>query len=133
MHLEYWGFLRGPDGKESVCSTGDLGLIPGSGIFPGEGNGNLLQYSCLENPTDRGAWQTATWGQKESATTDRLALSHFILNTPCVCATCSPSIYLQSLHRYYLPLMSSLFVFAHYSITEEPPSPRNLLLATKQN
>ena len=42
---------------KSVCSAGDPGLIPGSGRSPGEGNGNPLQYSCLENPMDRGAWQ----------------------------------------------------------------------------
>ena len=47
----------GSDGKESACSTGDLGSIPGSGISPGEGNGFPFQYSCLENPMDRGAWQ----------------------------------------------------------------------------
>ena len=46
------------DGKESTCSAGHLGLIPGSGRSPGEGNGNPLQYSCLENPMDRGAWAT---------------------------------------------------------------------------
>ena len=44
-------------GKESACSAGDPSLIPGSGIFPGEENGNPLQYSCLENPMDRGTWQ----------------------------------------------------------------------------
>ena len=43
------------DSKESACNAGDLGSIPGSGRFPGEGNGNPLQYSCLENPMDRGA------------------------------------------------------------------------------
>ena len=43
-------------GKESACQAGDVGLIPGSGTSPGEGNGNPLQYSCLENPMDRGAW-----------------------------------------------------------------------------
>ena len=46
----------GSDGKASVYNTGDLGSIPGSGRFPGGGNGNPLQYSCLENPMDRGAW-----------------------------------------------------------------------------
>ena len=46
----------GSDGKASVYNVEDLGLIPGSGRFPGEGNGNPLQYSCLENPMDRGAW-----------------------------------------------------------------------------
>ena len=49
-------------GKESACSAGDLGLIPGSGRSPGEGNGNPLQYSCLENPIDRGAWQATVHG-----------------------------------------------------------------------
>ena len=43
-------------GKESACNAGDLGSIPGSGRSPGEGNDNPLQYSCLENPMDRGAW-----------------------------------------------------------------------------
>ena len=49
-----------PVGKESACNagdTGDAGLIPGLGRSLEEGNGNLLQYSCLENPMDRGAWQ----------------------------------------------------------------------------
>ena len=43
-------FPGGSDGKESACNVGDMGLIPGSGRSPGEGNGNPLQYSCLENP-----------------------------------------------------------------------------------
>ena len=46
----------GSDGKASVYNAGDLGLSPGLGRSPGEGNGNPLQCSCLENPTDRGAW-----------------------------------------------------------------------------
>ena len=46
--------IKGPDSKESSCSTGDLGLIPGSGRSPGEGYGYPLQYSCLENSMDRG-------------------------------------------------------------------------------
>ena len=49
-------FPGGSDGKASVYNVGDLGLIPGSGRSPGEGNGNPLQYYCLENPMDRGAW-----------------------------------------------------------------------------
>ena len=49
-------FPGGSDGKASVYNVGGLGLIPGSGRFPGEGNGNSLQYSCLENPMDGGAW-----------------------------------------------------------------------------
>ena len=50
------GFPGGSDGKASVYNVGDLGSIPGSGRFPGEGNGNPLQYSCLENPMDGVAW-----------------------------------------------------------------------------
>ena len=50
------GFSGGSVGKESACNAGDLDSIPGSGRSPGEGNGNPLQYSCLENPMDRGTW-----------------------------------------------------------------------------
>ena len=50
------GFPGGSDGKASACNVGDPGLIPGSGRFPGEGNGNPLQCSCLGNPMDRVAW-----------------------------------------------------------------------------
>ena len=50
-----YDFPGGSDGKASVYNAGDLGSIPGSGRFPGEGNGNPLQYSCLENPMDGGA------------------------------------------------------------------------------
>ena len=56
------GFPGDSDGKESACNVGDLSLIPGSGRCPGEGNGNPLQYSCMENPMDGGArWATKSW------------------------------------------------------------------------
>ena len=55
-------FPCGLNGKESVCSAGDPGLIPGSGRCPGEGNDNPFQYSCLENPIDRGAWWPTVHG-----------------------------------------------------------------------
>ena len=51
------GFPGGSEGKESACKAEDPGLIPGLGRSPGEGNGNALQYSCLENPMERGAWR----------------------------------------------------------------------------
>ena len=71
---------RGKDGKESACSTGDLSLIPGLGRSAGKGNGNALQYSCLENLMDRGAWQGTVQGvAKESDTTERLHF-HFSLS-----------------------------------------------------
>ena len=56
------GFPHSSVGKESACSAGDLGSIPGSGRSSGEGNGNPLHYSCLENPMDRGAWQATVHG-----------------------------------------------------------------------
>ena len=51
----FGGFPGGSDDKASACNAGDLGLIPGWGRSPGEGNGNPLEYYCLENPMDRGA------------------------------------------------------------------------------
>ena len=56
------GFPGSLDGRESACNAGDLALIPGSGRSPGEGNGNPLQYSCLENPMDRGAQWATVYG-----------------------------------------------------------------------
>ena len=67
------GFPRGSESKESVCNAGDPGWIPGLGRSPGEGNGDPLQYSCLENSMDRGAWQaTVHGGHKKSDTTEWL-------------------------------------------------------------
>ena len=57
------GLYGGSAGKESARNAGDLGSIPGLGRAPGEGNGNLLQCSCLEKPTDRG-WLLSKWLQK---------------------------------------------------------------------
>ena len=60
------GFPGGSEVKASACKAGDLGSTPGSGRSSGEGNGSPLQYSCLENPMDRGAWQaTSPLGRKE--------------------------------------------------------------------
>ena len=61
-------FPGGSDGKEPACNAGDLGSIPGSGISLGEGNGNPLQYSCLENPLDRRAWWATVHGVTKSQT-----------------------------------------------------------------
>ena len=63
------GFPDGLVGKECACNagdTGDIGSIPGSGGSPGVGNGNPLQYSCLENPMDRGAWRAIAHGVPKS-------------------------------------------------------------------
>ena len=56
----------GSDGEESACNVGDPGSISGSGRSPGEGNGNLLWYSCLENPMDRGSWWATVHGVSKS-------------------------------------------------------------------
>ena len=75
--MEYKGFPGGSDGKESACNTGDLSLILGSGRSLGEGNGYPLQYSCLENSMDRGAWQATVHGVTKSPT----QLSNFTLRS----------------------------------------------------
>ena len=61
------GFLDGSDSKESACTAGDPGLIPESGRSLGEGDGNPLQYSCLENFMDRGAWGLQSMELQSSA------------------------------------------------------------------
>ena len=62
------GFPGGSEVKVPACYLGDLGSVPGLGRFPGEGNGNPLQYSCLENPMDRGAWWATVHGVTKSQT-----------------------------------------------------------------
>ena len=66
----------GSDSKESACNAGDPGSIPGLGRSPGEGNGNLLQESCLENPMDGGAWQVQSMGLQKLDTTEQLHFSN---------------------------------------------------------
>ena len=72
------------DGKESDCNAGDPGSVPGLGISPGEGNGNPLQYSCLENPMDRRAW----WATVRGIAKSRTRLSDFTFfhfhKSPCI-------------------------------------------------
>ena len=58
LHLMYKSIIR----QGTTCSTGDVGLIPGSRRSPGEGNGTSFQYSCLQNPMDRGAWWATVHG-----------------------------------------------------------------------
>ena len=72
------GFPGGSDGKASACNAGDQGSIPGPGRFPGEGNGNPFQQSCLENSMDRGAWQAIIHEVAKS----RIRLSDFTFTTP---------------------------------------------------
>ena len=91
-------FLGGLGGKESACNAGDLGSIPGLRRSPGEGNGNPLQYSGLEDSVDRGAWQKTVHGVAEldRDTTEPLSLSFSSslpsppLPTPCHILTFTP-------------------------------------------
>ena len=71
FELTHWGFPSCSVGKEFVHNAGDLGLIPESERSPVAGYGNPLQYSCLENPTDRGAWQAV-----ESDMTEQLSIAY---------------------------------------------------------
>ena len=71
VNLTEKGLPRWPSGKESTCSTGDIGSIPGSGRYPGGGNGNLLQFFCLEVSMDRGTW----WATAHGVTKSRRRLS----------------------------------------------------------
>ena len=73
------GFPDSSGDKESACHARDLGLIPGLGRCPGEGNGNLFQYSCLENPIGRGAHRQSPRAHKESDTTEPLTHAHCFL------------------------------------------------------
>ena len=63
-----WGFPGSSNGKDSACNAGDLGSMPDLGRSPGEGNGNLLKYSCLENSMDRGIQQATVHGVAKSQT-----------------------------------------------------------------
>ena len=70
--IELLGFPGGSDGKESAHNVGGLSLTPGLGRSPEEGNGNPFQYSCLENPMDRGAWWATVHGVPKSQTAEQL-------------------------------------------------------------
>ena len=85
------GFSGGSDSKESACGVRDQGSIPGSERSPGEGNGDPLQYSCLENPMGGGVWQATVHGVAKSQT----RLNDFTSLTPCpryLETTCNPHI-----------------------------------------
>ena len=76
MHLmTKWVCPGGSDSKELICNVGDLGSIPGMGRSSGEGNGNPLQYFCLENPMDRGAWWATVHGVTVLDTMEWLSMS----------------------------------------------------------
>ena len=77
--LESEGFPCGSDGKNPSANAGDVGLIPGSGRYPGEGNGNPFQYSCLENSMERGAWWATVIRVTVRHNQSNLACTHVVL------------------------------------------------------
>ena len=88
------GLPRWLSGKESACNAGDpgdMGSIPGSGRSPGGGNGNPLQFSCLENPMDREAWQATVYGITKSQTLAEQLSTHTLCRTAGPCKSCSYS------------------------------------------
>ena len=95
--LCYLGFSGGSEVKASACNAGELGSIPGLGRSPGEGNGYPIQYSCLENPMDRGAWWAILHGVAKSQT----RLSDFTLATFIV-----PEVYILVGDRKEYPFYS---------------------------
>ena len=88
----------GSNGKESACNVGDLDLIPGFGRSPGEGNGNPLQYSCLDNSMNRGAWRP--WDLKELDTTEQLTYIYAVWG--CYCPWIWDTIHLTMTRDTYL-------------------------------
>ena len=137
--LSLYFFPHSSVGKESICNAGDLGSIPGLGRSPGEGNGNPLQYSCLENPMDKGAWQVTVHGVARVGH-NLMAKPHFFPHSPLILVISS---YLGSLSdslcfsspalRYYFSKESSsvIFVFCynedHYKYYSSIPDPSFLM------
>ena len=95
--LQSYSFPGGSDGKVSACDAGDPGWIPGLGRSPGERNGNPLQYSCLENPMDGGAW----WATVHGVAKSRTRLSDFTF-------TFSPTVDISRLLVHKFPLVTMI-------------------------
>ena len=105
-----WGFPGGTSGKEPACQCRRRkrrGLIPGLGSSPGGGNGNPLQYSCLENPMDRGAWGAIVHRVEKSWT--RLGGWAHIANISVKC--CPPPHRLSHTHTFFFQKQSPVYVF----------------------
>ena len=126
----HWGFPHSLVDKESACNAGDPGSTPGSGRSCGDGNGNPLQYSCLENPMDRGTWQATVHGVARvrhdlvtKSTPYSLAsksvshqISHSLMG-PEICPEPQTSwlVLILNLHLYSESCFSCSYWLVHYS------------------
>ena len=114
-------FPGGSEIKASACNAGDLGLTPGSGRSPGEGNGYPLQYSCLENPMDRGVWWatihrvTKSWTRPSNFTfTFTFFPPHGILNKACILEDHTPNeMDFYPGKELKTALMNELYIYYH--------------------
>ena len=106
-------FLGGSDGREFTCNAGDLSSIPGLGKSPGEGNGYPLQYSCLGNPKDRGAWWATVHGVTKSLT-QLSKHTHTHTHTHTQTHTYRLEMY------YYFSYLSEWYIKAHYLKIHHP-------------
>ena len=108
-----YGLLGWPSGNESACNAGDLGSIPGLGRSPREGNGNPLQYSCLENPMDGGAWRVTVYRVAKSWTwlsdLTSLLLQPIVINRQI---NLSGFLFLRILWRSWIRISLSSFHFS---------------------
>ena len=129
------GFTGGSDSKESACSAGDSGSILGSGRSPGEGNGNPLQYSCLENPMDGGAWWATVHGVAKSLTrlndftfTFTFQFSLVIQSCPTLCDPMNRSMPGLPVHHQFLE-----FTQTHIHRVRDAIQPSHPLLLLTQS
>ena len=90
----------GSEVKASDCNGGDPGSIPGSGRSPGEGNGNLLQYSCLDSCMDRGAWRATVHGSHKKVRHDLAKLNNDIPSSICLSQLLYPFVYCWALRLF---------------------------------
>ena len=117
-----FAFPSGLNGKESVCSAGDPSLIPGLGRCPGEGNGNPFQYSCMENPMDRGAWWPTVHGMEKSWTwfewlTHSLKIISVLGHYSCIVRASTESFKEQHSH-FLVTSMISILILARAKETK---------------
>ena len=107
-------FSSGSDDKESAYNVGNSGLIPGLGRSPGRGNDNLLQYSCLENSVDRGAWRATVHGVAKSRTRLRDFHTHRHTHTHTVDLQCCVT--LRCTAQWFKHIFVSMYLFIPFHI-----------------